>query len=184
MDTLRLATRLRRSTAGSAVVEAAIATPLMLLLTIGAVETARYVYANMTMQSVAAGAANELASGEAVDVGRIADFLDGAGHLAAPFEFDTAGQVVVSVVAGQPDGSTQVLWQARDSRPGQAASRIGSVGGQAALPAGLTLVAGETVAVAEVFFDLQPMLGMSPEFGGIYKTAVLRPRVGELRAPQ
>ncbi|WP_350189509.1 TadE family protein [Thalassobaculum sp.] len=181
---MSLALRLHRSTAGSAVVEAAIATPLMLLLTMGAVETTRFVYANMTMQGVAAGAAGELALKEDIDVARVADFMLGAGQLAAPFDFDSSGQVVVSVVAGQPDGSAQVVWQARDNRPGQAASRVGSIGGQAALPAGLTLTAGETVAVAEVFYDLRPLLGVSPEFGGIYKSAVLRPRVGELRPPQ
>lgn len=179
-----LAARLCRSTGGSAVVEAAIATPLLLLLTMATVETARFVFAHMTMQSVAAGAAGELARDQQVDLARMADFLAGAGHLAAPFAFDLHGQVVVSVVEGRADGPAAVLWQARDAGSGQAASRVGVSGGQAALPTGLALSAGETVAVAEVFYDLQPLLGASPEFNGIYKTAVLRPRVGELQLPE
>lgn len=180
----RLASRLARSTSGSTVVEAAIATPLMLMLTMGIVETARYLYANMTMQSVAAGAAGELARDAEVDVVRVADFLLGAGHLAAPFAFEADGQVVLSVVQGRTDAPAEIVWQVRDTGPGQAASRIGAVGGQASLPAGLTLSAGETVAVAEVFYTLQPLLGVTPSFNGIYKTAVLRPRVGELSIPQ
>lgn len=184
MSPIRLAKRLRRSTAGSAVVEAAIATPLMLLLTMAAVETARFVFAHMTMQSVATGAAAELARDHEIDLVRVSDFLAGAGHLAEPFAFGSHGQVVLSVVGGKADGPAEVLWQARDSGPGQEASRVGVTGGQASLPAGLVLAPGETVAVSEVFYDLQPLLGASPEFNGIYKTAVLRPRIGELTAPQ
>lgn len=184
MNPSRLAGRLVRSTCGSAVVEAAIATPLILLLTMTTVETARFVFANMTMQNVAAGAAGELARGDSIDLARVGDLLSGAGRLAEPFAFDSDGQVVLSVVAGRADGPAEVVWQARDSGPGQAASRVGTAGGQATLPSGLALSAGETVAVAEVFYDLQPMLGVAPTFNGIYKTAVLRPRVGELRPPQ
>jgi hypothetical protein len=109
MIPFRLARRLARSTAGSAVVEAAIATPLMLMLTMGIVETARYLYANMTMQSVAAGAAGELARDAKVDVVRVADFLLGAGQLAAR-------------PGGEPDR--------RGRRPGGAAGRADAVGGR------------------------------------------------------
>lgn len=184
MQILRRAAGLRRSSAGSSAVEAAIATPLLLLLTIGTVETARFVFANMTMQTVAAGAAGELARDDRIDVVRVADFLSGAGQLAAPFAFDAQGQVVVSVVEGRADGPAEIVWQVRDARPGQAASRVGGAGGDATLPGGLALAAGETVAVAEVFYDLQSMFGGPAVFDAIYKTAVLRPRVGELRLPE
>lgn len=181
---IRLVAGLRRCTAGSALIEAAMAAPLMVMLAIGTVETSRFVYANMTVQSVATGAAEELSRDHEIDVPRMADFLAGAGGLAAPFDLDAGGAVVVSVVEGRADGPPEVIWQARDSRPRAAASRIGSAGGPATLPPGFSLSPGETVAIAEVFFGLQPMFGTEGMFGEIYKTAVLRPRVGELHLPE
>lgn len=184
MPLARIASRLFRSTAGSAAVEAAIAVPLMLTVTLGAVETARFVYANMTMQNVAASAAGEIARDDSIDVARIADFLGGAGQLATPFDLDGGGRVIVTVVQGETDGPPQILWQAADSRPLSATSRIGASGGPAVLPDGLTLGPGETVAVGEVFYGMQPIVGSHPTFNEIYKVTVLRPRIGELHLPK
>ena len=97
-----------------------------------------------------------------------------------PFPFMSMGQVVVSSVSVFGGAAPTVNWQ-RTYGGGSGTSAIGSEGGTASLPGGITLNDGENVIVSEVFYDYQPLLVekvMNP--ANLYNYAVYRPRFGTL----
>ena len=74
-------------------------------------------------------------------------------------------------------------------RPGggalAAASAVGSPGGNATLPPGFTVVSGDNVIIAEVFYDYVPwpISGVTSPTR-LYHVALFRPRFGALNALQ
>ncbi|MEQ8934296.1 MAG: hypothetical protein RIE56_00700, partial [Amphiplicatus sp.] len=75
-----------------------------------------------------------------------------------------------------------INWQ-RSYGAGPGSSAVGSQGGTASVPGGVTLGDGDNVIVSEVFYDYQPLLMenvMNPS--NLYNYAVYRPRFSTLTA--
>ena len=105
------------------------------------------------------------------------NFFTAAQHIAAPHNLNTDGAVILSSVQGDDTNGPQVLWQQTVGGSLSAGSQVGPQGGNATLPAGLTIDDGVTILVTEVFYDYQPELTsylFSPV--QVYYRAFHRPR--------
>lgn len=174
--------RIRRDEDGSMLIELAFAMPLVAALLLGGVEVGRYVLLHQKLDRVASSTADLVSQAEKVSTADIQNVFDAAEYVAAPFDLSTSGTVIVSSITN-PLGSADsiVNWQQTGAGTATAASRLGTAGGPATLPDGFTLADGETIIVAEVFYDYAPWL-----FSGytstreIYEMALYRPRYGGL----
>ena len=77
-------------------------------------------------------------------------------------------------------GDPVINWQRSGAGTLVAASEIGAPGEVAALPAALTATEGETIIVSEVFYDFEPIFGLSASPGVFRKVAYVKPRLGTL----
>ncbi len=165
---------------GSMAVELAFAIPVVLGLILSGVEITRFVLLNQKIERTTATVADLVSQAEAL-TGADVDALFSAGlFVMDPFDLTQDGDIVVSSIVGE-DGTARVDWQ-RNLGQGAAGSRFGTVGGGAVLPAGFSVGDGESVVVAEVFYDYSPMFTGGSLVDGLvgekelYGAALFRPR--------
>jgi Flp pilus assembly protein TadG len=178
----RLLARFRDDRGGAILMEMAFAMPVMLSLLLGGVEIARYVLLHQKLDRVASSIADLVSQSGTIAVADLQNIFDAAQYVAKPFGLAAEGTVVVSSVTN-PLGSAgpEVNWQRSGAGTATAASRIGTQGGTATLPDGFVLGDGQTIIVAEVFYDYQPwILGDVTSPSQLYQRAFFRPRYGGL----
>lgn len=186
--------RLAREDRGIALVEFALALPLLLGLTLGALEMSNYIIASNTVQRLATASAdmlsqtgvNNISTSEA----QIYDMFYALDVAAKPLDMRNRGRVILSVLKGvtQPDGSVrneyadQVYAQQFDGGFTGAAPILGCRL-TATLPTyGRTLPANEIMVHAQVSYQYAPILGSARTLSYfsvppvITRTAVFRMR--------
>lgn len=174
--------RLWRDRRGLAAVEFALVLPILLLLSLGAVEVGRLALLGLKLQH-AADTIADLASREAtLSAASLAAMLDAARHIAQPFDISADGVVIVSGVGVDNGGPPTVLWQQRGAGSLAVTSGIGAVGGRAALPPALVVRDGDTVIVAEIHFRYRGWLMRLAPAATLRRIAFHRPRLGTLRS--
>ena len=167
---------------GSILVETALVVPILLLIIMGSIEVGRYVLLEQKVARLAANIADLTARSTRLTEDEIDQVFNAASFVVAPFEMGDQGSVLLSNV-GRPRGQTQsdVNWQRRGPGTGGAASQIGTEGGQATLPAGMTIWEGEDVIVAEVYYEYRPLVFANiVDARTLYRTSFARPRFGAL----
>ncbi len=163
--------------------EFAFVVPILGTLVLGAVEFANFVNINQRMERVANTVGDFAARDDLVSTADLNNFYAAAQHVAAPHDLDGEGKVIVSTVQGDDTNGPQVLWQRNVGGSHGGSSIIGAQGGNATLPAGLTVDEGTTMVVTEVYFDYQPdLLGSLFTPVEIYHRAFHRPRGTNLLA--
>lgn len=168
-----------RDRRGVSAVEFALVAPVLLLLSLGTVEVARFALLALKLQHAAATMADLATREEELTTATLDGLFAAAGHITAPFDLVGNGVVIVSGVTGTDGDEPTVAWQRRGGEL-QASSGVGAVGGAADLPADLVLDDGETVVAAEVVFLHQPwLLGLVPQTI-LRHLAFYRPRLGTL----
>lgn len=176
------ARRLRRDQGGALMIEMAFAIPVMVGLMLGGIEVARYVLLHQKLDRVASSIADLVSQAETISVPELQNIFDAAQYVAKPFDLPGGGTVIVSSVSN-PLGSppTQVNWQRSGGGSIPATSQVGTAGGAATLPSGFVVSDGQTIIIAEVFFDYTPwIIGDVTQVGQIYHRALFRPRYGGL----
>ncbi len=148
--------RFRHDRRGGVIVEFAFIVPIFATLLIGAVEFANFVNMNQRMDRVANTVGDFAARQDQVTPADLGNFFSAAQHIAAPHSLNADGAIILSSVQGDDASGPQVLWQQIVGGSLSAASQIGSQGGNANLPTGLTVNDGATLLVTEVYFDYQP----------------------------
>lgn len=168
-----------RDRRGVSAVEFALVAPVLLLLSLGTVEVARFALLALKLQHAATTMADLATREEELTTATLDGLFAAAGHITAPFDLVGNGVVIVSGVTGADGDEPTVAWQRRGGEL-QASSGIGAVGGAADLPADLVLDDGETVVAAEVVFLHRPwLLGLVPQTI-LRRLAFYRPRLGTL----
>lgn len=142
---------------GGALIEFAAAIPVLALLLLGGVEFARFSIANQKMDRVSSLVGDYVSQSNVVTPATIADFFIAAQELAAPFDLAGSGTVIVSTVSQENDGGPEVLWQQVGGGALGATSTVGAAGGAANLPPSFPMADNESVVVAEVFFNYDPL---------------------------
>lgn len=172
--------RWRRDTRGLSAVETAIALPIAVALTLNGVEITRYLLLHQKAERASMTVADLVSQGEALTVNDLTNIFRAGAFITEPFDFNTDGAMIVSSVVGAA-GGPQVEWQRAYGEPPQS-SGFGSQGGQATLPTGFVVNESESVIMAEIFFQYQPIVAGNSILGGVigsrtvYNYAIFRPR--------
>jgi hypothetical protein len=172
--------RLGASRRGSVLVEMAMATPILLMLLMGALEMARYVLIMQKLDRTAMSVGDLVSRGAQVTTADLTNIFDSVGHLMQPFPFPENGVVLISAVTRQAGDPATVVWQETGAGAIVQASEVGVAGGTATLPQNLLPRENESLYVAEVFYDYEPLI-----FEGfvdparLYNWAVFRARLSD-----
>lgn len=159
--------------------------PVLVLITLGGIEASRYVLLNQKLDRVAASTSDLVAQAETISATDISNLYEAAKFVIRPFSLAEQGVVIVSSVSATGSQPPKVNWQHKGGGTLNAASAIGAPGGNASLPPGFTVVAGDNVIIAEVFYDYEPwpISGVTSN-KRLYHLALFRPRFGVLTALQ
>lgn len=167
---------------GSTLMEFALAMPLFLLMLLGGAELGSLLLATQKVQRLASTMADLVAQSDGMTARELDKLLAAGVYIASPYDLPAHGRVIVSGVTLGSDGTAQVAWQRKNNGSLEAASLLGGSGATAALPNFLPLRSGETIVVAEAFYDYLPFL--APRIIGrhlLYEQAFFRPRLGSLQ---
>lgn len=165
---------------GMSALELAFAVPVALGLTLNGVEITRYVLLHQKAERATMTVADLVSQGEVLTVDDLTSIFRAGAFITEPFDFDANGSMVVTSVVGS-GGANTIEWQRAFGQNPQSSS-FGNQGNPASLPPGFVVQDGESVVMAEIFFDYSPMFGSNPMLGGlvgsntVYNYAVFRPR--------
>jgi Flp pilus assembly protein TadG len=158
----------------------ALVAPMLLLLFFGCAETGLLVRTHFQAAQMASTVADVIARYKSVTSADISGIFAVSAAVMGNKDFDQNGTVILSSVATDHHGNATVAWQCSSGALGST-SRIGTAGKAARLPNGLALGDDDDIIVAEVFYRYVPLLGWTaPETTLVYKTALFRPRLGDL----
>lgn len=174
---------LRRSRCdrGNVVVEFALALPVLLLMLLASAELGRFVLLNQKIDRVAVTMSDLVARAETINESELNDIFNAAAQVAAPFDLNERGRVIISSVINEDGEGATIAWQRAGGGSFLKASEVGTEGGVADLPEDFDVREGETAIISEVFFDFEPFLSeliVTPRV--IYRRAHHRPRLGTL----
>jgi len=163
-------------------IELAFAMPILVTLLLGGVEIARYVLLHQKLDRVSSSIADLVSQAENISTADLQNIFDAAQFVAKPFNLPADGTVIVSSISNPLGGQvSRVNWQESGGGNIPATSQIGAPGGSVTLPAGFALADGQTIIIAEVFYDYVPwILGDFTGANQIYHRALFRPRYGGL----
>jgi Flp pilus assembly protein TadG len=177
--------RLWRDRRAALVSEFAASLPLLLILVMSGFECSRYVILNQKLDRVTTTVADLVAQEVDITTVEMTALFDAIAPIISPFTFGANGKMIVTSVVLHTDGVTKkVAWQQSYGSLGQV-SKIGVAGGNATLPAGMTIRTNETIIVGEVFYDFVPFFvtnwfSSTPLAQIVYHRAFYRPRFGAL----
>lgn len=171
---------LTRRKDGVAAVEMALATPILLALCFGCAETALLMRTHFQAAHMASTVADVIARYKSITAADVNGIFSVSAEVMGSQDFLEHGTVVLTSVATNADADATVSWQCSAGELGSE-SRVGVAGDTATLPGSLALDAKDNVIVAEIFYQHQSLLQWNqPELTLIYKTALFRPRLGDL----
>ncbi|MFT5488979.1 MAG: Flp pilus assembly protein TadG [Paracoccaceae bacterium] len=171
-----------RDRGGASLIELGFAMPILVTLLLGGVEIARYVLLHQKLDRVSSSIADLVSQAENISVADLQNIFDAAQFVAKPFNLPADGTVIVSSISNPLGGqATKVNWQQAGAGSVPATSQIGTPGGSVTLPTGFVVADGQTIIIAEVFYDYEPwILGEITGAKQIYHRALFRPRYGGL----
>ncbi|MFC4273197.1 hypothetical protein GQF03_08405 [Sneathiella chungangensis] len=178
-----------RNHRGVAMAEFALMLPVLMLLTAGSFEVARYALMTQKLDRIAATLSDLIARSnvENITETEISNIIDSALYMAQPFDIAGENMIILTSVQGRAGEAPEILSQRISGSIPSTSSVIGStIGGDATLPAafpdagsGETLADGETLIIAEVYYNFSPYLVGDIGFFGDMKiraNAFFRPR--------
>lgn len=178
---LAFARRLRRDDGGSILFETAFVLSVLTTMTLGGLETARYVLLHQRMDRVAASTGDLITRAQALTAADVDNVFDAVEHVAKPFNLGTSGLAIVSSVSRGATGPAVINWQRNGAGTYAAGSRIGTPGGAPSLPPGFAIGPGDSIIVTEVYYTYSPWIFkdlISPT--EIYYSSFMRPRFASL----
>ena len=178
----RLFDALKQSSKGSILIETAFIVPAIMVLATGGFEVTRFALCYQKVNRIAVSMADLVSQAKEVNETDISGLFDAVEHIGAPFDVKTNADVIITSVS--PDAGTgvpTVNWQRSGGGSYSATSKIGVAGGTATLPSGFTLSPGDTVIIAEAFYNYSPEIFMDiVQPTVLYNVAYFRPRLGTL----
>jgi len=167
---------------GGVMIEFAFIMPVLIFFMLAGVDLVRFAMLQQKLTRAATTTADLVAQYETMSTTQLDQLLLAIEHVIQPFPLGASGQVLVSSVS-RVDAGSPVLVDWQQPGPGgiTVTSNFGTAGNNATLPAGFTVDGGESVIVAEVFYDFEPLLFefMVPA-RRVEHQAMFRPRFGTL----
>ena len=172
-----------RAQEGVAYLEFAIALPFLLVLFMGAVEVTRYIIVAQKVEKAAVTISDVVSQSEHITTGELNVLISAVSEVMQPYAFDTDGYAIItSVTKNVGSAYPTVNWQYKGGGSWVKPSLVGSPGLVATLPNGLTLNDKDTVIISEVYYNFKPMLANGIIHNmQLYKVAVFKPRIGDLK---
>jgi Flp pilus assembly protein TadG len=177
----RFLSRLLGDRSGIAALELSLALPLLILLGVGTMEFGRLILLTQKLQNGTFILADLAARDKTLSEEHLGNIFLAINNIIQPFEFDTSGVAIVTSVLVDDDGDPKISWQRTGAGNFVSTSQVGeTVGADADLPEAMTLFAGDTVIVAEIFYDYEPVFGLTSNANVLHKVAYYKRRVGTL----
>ncbi|HEX7007116.1 MAG TPA: TadE/TadG family type IV pilus assembly protein [Alphaproteobacteria bacterium] len=173
-------TRFVRDRRGLTLVEFAFLVPVMTAITLCSIEIGRYALLNQKLQNAATSMADLAARDGALTVAQLDSLFAAVPSITQPFDFENQGRAIVTSVHADEDGDPEVYWQRGGGGTLTATSLIGAPGNNANIPPELPARAGDTIIVAEIFYEYHPLFDILLEQKVLRRTAYVRPRIGLL----
>lgn len=176
-----------RAEGGIAVIEFAMALPLLLAMLYGVIELTRYILITQKVEKLAHTVADITAQSQTVTAADLNEILDASAHVMAPYAMGGNSRIIISSLYRPPNpgpstpSTARVNWCYKGGGSLAAASEIGALGATPAMPGGFTFNERENVIAAEVFYAFSPLI-TTEWFSDtvIYRAAFYRPRLGAL----
>lgn len=170
-----------RAQDGIAYLEFAIALPFLIALFLGAVEVTRYIIIVQKVEKATVTVTDVVAQSTTIGTTQLNQLVQAVAQIMQPYSFSSNGYVIITSVSRTGTNPPVVRWQYKGGGSWIQPSLIGAPGGNATLPAGITLDDKENVIVAEVYYNFSTILATSViSSGQIYKVSVFKPRLGDL----
>lgn len=172
--------RLAHDRRGAVAVEFALIMPVLVGLLLAIVEVGRYAILYQKLDRLASTMGDLVAQAQIISTTDVNNLMSAVPHILTPFTLGTNGKVIVSSV-GLVSGVAKVNWQRTGGGTYAGISKVGAQGATAALPAGMTVPAGESLIVAEVYYSFTPFIYAAVLPAKVlYRPAYYRPRIGTL----
>jgi Flp pilus assembly protein TadG len=168
------------SNRGATLAEFAITIPILTTLLLGGVDVARLAYLDQKLDRAASTVADMVSQGQTITTAQLNDIFNSVEPIMEPFS-TTPGLVIVTSVAATGGAAPAIDWQRSGGGDLAVNSAIGRPGQTPTLPTGFVVRDGETVIVAESFYNFTPLfLPALIVPAQIYHRAMYRPRLGSL----
>lgn len=172
----------RRDIRGSLFIEAGIVIPVLVIMTLGGVEIARYALLQQKLDRLAMTTSDMVSQSETISIPELDAILTASSSIMKPFAFGSDGVVIISSVSATGALPPKVDWQRSGggTMTGMV-SQLGVANQNATLPAGFLVKSTENAIFAETYYQFTPMfLSSLISPGLIYHRAVFRPRQSPL----
>lgn len=169
-----------RDRSGVSALEFALVAPVLALFTIGTVEFGRLILVTQKLQNGAFILSDLASRDRTLSEDQLANIFLATNTLMQPFAFETNGAAIVTSVVAGPSNNAVIAWQRRNGAGVSAQSRVGLEGSAPNLPAAIDLKEGDTLIVTEMFYDYEPVFGLTAGAQTIHKIAYYKPRLGTL----
>lgn len=173
----------RHAERGLAALEFALTLPIWLTIILGVCDGTYYLLVNEKVDRIAYTISDIVTQyQDPMTKAILNDTTSAAGQLMSPYIFAANGIVIVSSVYKQTGQNPVVKWQYLGGGSMVQSSKVGTTGGTATLPNGLTMNDGDCVIVTEVYYKFSPMFVSDSLFpsANIYQVAMYKPRLGPL----
>lgn len=184
---MKRAVAFRRNRRGSILMEVALGVPVILLLFAGGFEVGRYVLLEMKVSRVATTLTDLVSQTDnQIFDSDIDGLVKAVPHIGKPFTLDNSNtQIIITAARANSSNTPIICWQTAKMGNLGKTSDVGSPGGVANLPTQVATQEGDTVIVAEVYYDYAPFVfDTVMQARHISSSAVFRPRLAKLSALQ
>ena len=174
--------RFGRDQRGIAAVEFSVLASALTVALLGGTELSRYTLMHQKMDRVSASLSNMVAQSSVMKAVDFTNMWGAANQMAKPFQFDgTKSKIIISFIVAESATAYRVTWQRSGAGTMAQSSQLGSEGGLATLPTGVTMKQGDTMVAVEVYalyeaFVFPELIGTSV----VYHRSFDQPRLTDL----
>jgi Flp pilus assembly protein TadG len=175
-----LGKRFSQADDGMSLAEFAIMLPILTTLLLGGVDVGRLAFLQQKLDRAASTVGDMVSQGQTITTAQLNDIFNSVAPVIQPFPIGP-GVVIVTSVGASGGAAAAINWQRSGGGSLSATSAIGRPGQAPTLPTGFVVRDGETVIVAESFYNFTPIFlptTVLPRL--IYHRAMYRPRLGSL----
>jgi Flp pilus assembly protein TadG len=179
---LRRLVRFGRDQRGVAAMEFAILASVLTFALLGGTELSRFTLMHQKMDRVSASVSNMVAQSSTMKTVDFENMWAAAIQMAKPFDLGgTTSKVIISFIVAESDTSYRVQWQRAGAGTLTQTSQIGTEGGVATMPSGVTMKQGDTIVAVEVYATYTPFV-FSEVVGSslVYHRSFDQPRLVDL----
>ncbi len=179
---LRRLARFGREQRGVAATEFAIIASVLTFALLGGTELSRYTLMHQKMDRVSASVSNMVAQSSTMKAVDFTNMWAAATEIAKPFDMGGAtSKVIISFIVAETNSNYRIQWQRSGAGTMAQVSKLGTEGGLATMPTGVTMKQGDTIVAVEVYATYAPFV--FPEVIGstlVYHRSFDQPRLVDL----